>query len=976
MICYLLFSCVATAQKSENFLKLTHVFQQGSFPLVKENHATSILIDSADANVVRIAAQAIASDIELVTTARPAIVTTVNSNNRFLIITGTFGKSVAIDELVKSKKLEISKIQNKWESFSITTINAPIKGIQQALVIAGSDPRGTAYGLFELTKAAGVSPWVWWADVVPAKHKMLFVLPGSFSSKEPSVKYRGFFLNDEDWGLQPWAAKTFEPETGDIGPKTYAKIFELMLRLRVNLIWPAMHDCTKAFFTIPGNAKVAEDHGILIGTSHAEPMLRNNVGEWNEKTMGHFNYINNKETVYKYWEERVKESRDINAIYTLGMRGVHDSKMEGIADTKEAVLLLETIFKDQREMLARHINENVSEIPQVFTAYKEVLEIYDNGLKLPDDVTIVWPDDNYGYIQRLNNEEEMARPGGSGVYYHASYWGRPHDYLWISSTHPSLIQQEMMKAFENGSNRLWVLNVGDIKPLEYSIELFSDMAFNSTPFTEKGYAKKHLLQWSTNLFGKEAAQKIQSILWEYYNLAFERRPEFMGWSQTEPTTKTNYTAYNHFYFGDEAQKRIDRYQALENKLKALRGGIVPKDESAFYQLVYYPVIVASLMNKKFLFRDKSYYYAKQNRLSAVDYKKLSKDAYDGIIRETNYYNNNLSGGKWKNMMSMKPRNLPVFLEPDFPEIEVNQPGGWSIACEGVAINDSLLLQGNEIFRLPSFDNLNRQTYFIDVFLTGSKAVEWTVSPSAPWIKLSQSSGRLSADFGNKQVRLFVSVDWTKFPGNKPNQGQITFSGAGKQIFLAVTGSRHSVTGNLKGFIENNGYVSIKAVHFSRVKNGSGNWQLLPGIGYAGEALVAGMVALKDTVSIKDTAWVRKNSSFAEYDFYTFSPANSTLTVFTLPTHPLNNSFSMRYAVSIDDGPLKMIDFRTYGRSEEWKQNVLRNRAERTIDLPFLEQGLHKLRIYSVDPGVILDEILVDLGGLKTAYSGIPETKAN
>jgi hypothetical protein len=358
----------------------------------------------------------------------------------------------------------------------------------------------------------GVSPFVWWADVMPNKKKLLFVT-GNYTSPAPSVKYRGIFLNDEDWGLQPWAAKTFEPETGDIGPKTYAKIFELMLRLKANLIWPAMHESTKAFFQIQGNAEVAKKYSILIGTSHAEPMLRNNVGEWNEKTMGHFNYITNKERVYKYWEDRVKESSGIDAIYTLGMRGVHDSKMEGIKDEKEAVPLLENIIKEQRELLARYVNKDVNTIPQAFTVYKEVLDIYDNGLKLPEDVTLVWPDDNYGYIQRLNNETEKKRPGGSGVYYHVSYWGRPHDYLWVSSTHPALVQEEMMKAYENGSSRIWVLNVGDIKPLEYNTELFMDMAYDVTSFKEKSYSRDHILQWAAGLFGKEHAPKIQSVLW-------------------------------------------------------------------------------------------------------------------------------------------------------------------------------------------------------------------------------------------------------------------------------------------------------------------------------------------------------------------------------------------------------------------------------------------------------------------------------
>src|SRR5436190_2111763 len=422
---------------------------------------------------------------------------------------------------------------------------------------------GTAYGVFTLSQNIGISPWYWWADVPVMQQKELIINQPDLISKTPAVKYRGIFINDEDWGLQPWAARTFEPETNDIGPKTYAKVFELLLRLKANLIWPAMHPSTKAFFYYPENVIVARNYQIMIGSSHAEPMLRNNVSEWDVKTMGNFNYLTNKETVLKYWERRVKETSNINAIYTMGMRGVHDGQMEGVKDLKEAVPLVERIIKDERSLLAKYVNKNVTGIPQVLTPYKEVLEIYDNGLKVPEDVTLVWPDDNYGYIQRLNNEKEKARKGGAGIYYHASYWGRPHDYLWLSTTHPSLVREEMLKAYETGADRLWVLNVGDIKPQEYNIQQFLDIAFDPAPFKNSRYSKQHLLLWLTTIFGLEKAQQILPVMWEYYQLAFERKPEFMGWSQTEPETKTKYTEYNHFYFGDEAQKRIDRYTSLE-----------------------------------------------------------------------------------------------------------------------------------------------------------------------------------------------------------------------------------------------------------------------------------------------------------------------------------------------------------------------------------------------------------------------------
>ena len=969
------FALNAQLQKTAG-LQIVSAMQPGAFPLVQNSKATSIITDTADAKVVSIAAQAVASDIELVSGARPAVVSSIQKSTDYLIIAGTIGHSAYIDQLIASKKLNVAAIQDKWESFIITTINTPFSGIKQAVVIAGSNMRGTAYGLFELSKMAGVSPWVWWADATPASQKALYVLPGTITAGEPSVKYRGIFLNDEDWGLQPWAAKTFEPATGDIGPKTYAKIFELLLRLKANLIWPAMHPSTKAFFHYPGNVKVAEEYGIIIGSSHAEPMLRNNVDEWNEKTMGHFNYLTNKDSIYKYWEDRVKQSRGINAIYSIGMRGIHDGQMEGVKDLKEAVPIVEGIMQDERALLSKYINPDATKVPQVLTPYKEVLDIYDNGLKVPEDVTLVWPDDNYGYISRLNGAEEASRSGGSGVYYHASYWGRPHDYLWLSSTHPSLIQEEMMKACKNGSSRLWVLNVGDIKPLEYNIEYFLNMAYDATAFKDASYTKQHLLNWAENLFGKDKASQIRSVLWEYYQLAFERRPEFMGWSQTEPTTKTNYTAFNHFFYGDEAQRRLNRYEALEEQVKALRSQIAPKEAAAFYQLVYYPVVGASLMNKKFLYRDKSYLYAKQGRASAADYARLSQVAYDSIVQETDYFNNRLSGGKWKYMMSMKPRDLPVYQEPVLPETKVNNREGWGIAPEGFVTTDSSLLPNATTLQLPPFDPLNQQQYFIDIFLKGSKAVNWIASVSNPRIQLSQTTGELKPVTGKKDTRLYVTIDWNKASGKKDFNGNITFSGNGEQFSVAVTGNALSLPSSTgrQNFIENNGYVSMFAAHCSKqINKGSGDWKRLPNQGYTGDALETGTVELKDTLHIRDTGWLRQNGSYVEYNFYTFKPANATATVYTLPTHPLNKVYSMRYAVSVDGGPLQIVDFCTYGRSEEWKQNVLSNRAERKVNLSFVDKGPHTLCIYSIDPGVILQSIVIDLGGLKKAYSAIPET---
>jgi hypothetical protein len=936
------------------------------FLLTDSEKGLQILYSTAGPRLDSIAAHLLANDLKMVTGKMPPVITDVANAKGNVIVIGNIASSL-IQQFLGNHK-ELDSLRGRWECYGITGVENPNNNISKAMVIAGSDARGTAFGVFTLSEILGVSPWYWWADMAVKQKKDLKLNLVTYLSSPPAVKYRGIFVNDEDWGLQPWAAKTFEPETGDIGPKTYAKVFELLLRLKANLIWPAMHPSTKAFFSYPGNKKMAEDFGIVIGTSHAEPMLRNNVGEWEEKTMGPFNYLTNKEKVYQYWESRVKESTALDAIYTMGMRGVHDSGMEGVKSAKAAVPLLEQIIKDQRGLLEKYRGIKADSIPQVFTAYKEVLDIYDNGLKIPEDITLVWPDDNYGYIQRLSNAEEQKRSGGSGVYYHASYWGRPHDYLWLPSTHPGLMYEEMEKAREAGATRLWVLNVGDIKPLEYNIELFLKMAYDTPSDNPVARVRPYTRWWITKPY------TVDHLLSQYYQLAFERRPEFMGWSRTEPTTPTTTTQYNHFFYGDEAQKRIDKYDSLVKEVKNFWSKLDKSDSAAFYQLVYYPVVCAAWMNKKFLYRDKAIYYARQNRLSAFDYAAQSKAAYDSIVKETEYYNNVLSGGKWKNIMSMKPRNLPVYQEQEIPAFTIDRSAGWSIAPEGFVTKDSSLIPGNGTM-LPAFDNINKQRYFIDVFLNDNKPIEWKAGVSDGWIRISQTSGSLSREWGKNQVRIWVDVDWAKVGKKKELTGRIVFTGGGKQMEVKVQCHRPFDKEELDGgeYAENNGFVCIYPINNRRGHNDTANgWLPVLGLGYTGGAMeVVRQPGKRDSNSSLNADSIKRNNARLYYSFDTYTSAAAAITVYTIPTQPLNNKFSMRYGVSVDEGPLSIVDFKTVGRSEEWKENVLRNRAERTIQLPHLNKGKHTLKIYAIDPGVILDEIRIDLGGLKKAYSAIP-----
>ena len=951
---------------------LSGVSTAQDFSLAATDKSLLILYSKTGPKLDSVCAYLLAADIELVTGRRPPVVSDLSKAKGNVIAIGHVQSSLIQTFIGRQSSLH-KNLEGKWECFALTVTDHPTNNISKAYVVAGSDTRGTAFGVFTLSEKIGVSPWYWWADVPVKKQPNLLVHQPDYVSTTPSVKFRGIFINDEDWGLQPWAAKTFEPETKNIGPKTYAKVFELLLRLKANLIWPAMHPSTKPFYTISGNKETANAYEIIVGSSHAEPMLRNNVGEWDEKKQGHFNYITNKPAVSAYWESRVKEAGATNVMYTMGMRGVHDSGMEGVKDAKEAVPLLEQIIGDQRGLFQKYINPDATKVPQVLTLYKEVLDVYANGLKVPEDITLIWPDDNYGYIHQLSNAEEAKRPGGSGVYYHASYWGRPHDYLWLSTTHPALIREEMTKAYLMNARQVWVVNVGDIKPGEYDLQLFMDMAYHVEPFMNSHDSKQHLKNWVSGLFGDQFSTSIANILWDYYQLAFERKPEFMGWSQTEPITPVKpLTAYNHHFFGDQAKRRVDQYSALEKKVKEIGVSIPQPLKDAYYELVEYPVVGASLMNKKFLYRDKANLYASQGRLSAGYYAALSKQAYSEIVKETDYFNNQLAGGKWKGMMSMNPRELPAYEMPDDNFAKKSTKPDWEVIPEGYAKPDS---GTGSSLSLPEFDQWNKQTYFVDVFLSRETSLSFKVIPSANWIKVSQTQGILNPKEGQSDVRLRVEIDWTKAP-KQALAGTVSIESGNltKNIAIKANNAPIPALSGYTGFVESAGFIAIDATNSSTRTEGKGapRWEVVEGLGSTGKALEALPLSVQSTTQFSDTTLIRANPSVT-YNFFTYRPSAAEFNVYTLPTFPLTNEQEMRYAISIDGGKLTVLNFKTVGRTEEWKQNVLSNTAHRMIKQPSLSAGKHTLTIYRIDPGVILDRIFIDLGLNQSVYGSVTET---
>ncbi|HRZ97713.1 MAG TPA: glycosyl hydrolase 115 family protein [Paludibacter sp.] len=614
------------------------LYSQSNFTFVKGNDL-QVSINQNEAEVVHTALEIFSKDFQQVFQGKVIF----NSVGNVLI--GTIGGNSEAEKLIKLTDIQVLK--TKREGFVLEVQNGK-------LIVLGSDKRGTAYGILEISRLMGVSPWEWWADSPIATKEKLVLKNGFRTLQSPSVKHRGIFINDEDWGLTPWSYKNYEPSDikGAIGPKTHARIFELLLRLRANTFWPAMHDCSVAFYMTPGNKQMADKYGIYVGTSHCEPMMRSSNTEWKIAGTGDYNYLTNRDNILKFWEERTTELASSDNIYTLGIRGVHDGKMQGANTIQEQKEAITQILKDQREMIKRIVNPDIEKVSQVFIPYKEVLDVYNDGLEVPEDVTLMWTDDNYGYINHFPNNVERNRKGGNGVYYHVSYWGRPHDYLWLSTTHPAQMYYQMKMAYDKGARDMWVINVGDIKPAEYQLEMLMDMAWNidGIPGNQAGL-DKHLKNWLQREFGKKQADDLLQMMNEYYRLAYIRKPEFMGNTRTEESNPAYKIVSDLPWSEQEINQRIVDYQFIENQVKKISSSIPESKKSAWFQLIEYPVVATAQMNKKIL-------YGQLARHGKADWS-LSDKAYDQIVSLTKHYNE-LNGGKWKYMMDAAPRDLAVF----------------------------------------------------------------------------------------------------------------------------------------------------------------------------------------------------------------------------------------------------------------------------------------------------------------------------
>ena len=892
------------------------------------------------------------------------------------MIVGTVGGSALIRRLAEAGKIDTAPLEGAWERYLIQTVANPLPGIRKALVIAGSDRRGAAYGLFTLSELIGVSPWYWWADVPVKKHAALHVDAPLTYSQTPSVRYRGIFLNDEDWGLTPWASQTFEPERGNIGPRTYAKVCELLLRLKANYLAPAMHPVSTSFNQIPENKLVADTFAIVMGSTHCEPLLLNTASEWDTKTMGPWNYDKNKEGINRVLTQRVRENSPYENVYTLALRGLHDGVMSTTLPMHEKVRMLQQALLDQRRILAENIDRPIETVPQAFTPYKEVLEIYSNGLELPDDITIVWPDDNYGYMKRLSGVREQRRTGRSGVYYHVSYLGVPHSYLWFSTTPPSLMYEELRKAYDTTADRLWLVNCGDLKGSEMQVSLFLDMAWDIGRFTADNVVS-YPARWLAGIFGEAYYDRLEAMTREHLRLAFPRKPEYMGWGyhwnrfdhNCEQLTDTDFSFTNY----DEAQRRLEAYRQLGARAEALLHEIGDEARPAFYQLVYYPLRGAELMNRMTLGGQRNRWYARQGRAATNAVRDEVQRCYDSLQVITRGYNS-LLGGKWNHMMSMRQNYDGVSAYFNLPHLATHDAAGAPRLALQVAGED---VTGARAFHaLPAFDNYLRRTYPVEIYNRGGGTLAWTAHASEPWVVLSKSAGK-TAD----EERITVGIDWEKAPSGNAVPAQIVFR-AGEQsekVLVSLFNPTAPSRAELRGiYVENNGCVSIPAAGCHRVReNDRIKITAVEDLGIEGPALQLG----DPTAPLQ--IFRSRDVPCAEYDFYAFDAGSVDVYTYVLPTFPLhadrdfrigeNTNTDTKYSVQIDDGALATPSSSHVEYSQVWFESVLRNCAVNKSTLHIDKPGRHTLRIRVGDSGIVLQKIVLDFGGMKRSYLGPQST---
>ena len=912
---------------------------QDTFPMVTHGKATPLVVDSTDWPGVARAARDLADDVQRVTGIHPALSRTAKGDAfEDAIIIGTIGKSNLIDDLVRAGKLDVAGVRGKWEAAVTTTVDSPLPGIKHALVIAGSDKRGTIFGIYDLSEQIGVSPWYWWADVRIPHHEELYVRQGRFLQPEPAVKYRGIFLNDEAPCLTGWTEEKF----GGRNSKFYRHIFELLLRLKANYLWPAMW--SSAFNEDdPQNPVLADEYGIVMGTSHHEPMLRSQQ-EWKRHGSGPWNYETNGDELRNFWRQGIERNRNFESTITLGMRGDGDKPMSD----KDDLELLEKVVHDQLQILKRESTPTLDGDLKLWALYKEVQGYYEKGMRVPDDVMLLWSDDNWGNLRRLPTPEERNRRGGSGIYYHFDYVGGPRSYKWINTNPISRVWEQMHLALEYGADRLWIVNVGDLKPMEFPMEFFLDYARTPGQW-DQDHLHQFAVDWAKRDFGSEHAEDIAAAIEGYTHLLGRRKPELLS-----PAT----FSISNF---QEAARVEAEWDSLEKRVDDLAAKLPESEQASYFELVQYPVDAASTVTKMYIAAGENALAAKQGRVTTNDYAARTHFLFDRDQQLATRYNHGLLQGRWDHMMDQPHigytswHDPPANIMPPVAVLAIPDLGALGVA---VGDNDSANLD------LGEFDSLGQQVKILTLFNKGKQAVDYSLKSNVPWVQFARSNASLQGTVA-KQVDVPVHIDWTTVPSGLQKAEILASDGRKEVARISLTTRRQDVDrSNLRGFAESDGYIAIEAAHTSERSSGKVRWTEIPDFGRT----LSGMTPMPVTAASDMQSTVAMS-----YRIHTYEDGQFNLELIAAPSMDFVPGRGLRLAISVDDGPRKIVDLLENHTDRDWDRAV--SDEARIVDVPvdIASAGNHTLHVWYVDPGVVLERLVLSRHALPKTYLGPPES---
>jgi len=919
---------------------------QGSLCVVGRGPVSPIYVDKSDFPGVARAANDLAQDIGRVTGKPATVATAMDPAMPAPILIGTLGKSAIIDALAASSKLNVSAIRGKWESYVLQIVSDPLPGIKQALVIAGSDKRGTIYGIYDLSENIGVSPWYWWADVPVEHHDTICVNPRPVVQGPPAVKYRGIFINDEAPAMSGWTKQKF----GGFNSKMYTHVFELLLRLRANYLWPAMWGA--AFNEDdPQNPALADEYGIVMGTSHQEPMDRAQ-GEFDHRFKpDQWDYVHHPDVMEKFWQEGVRRNKGYENIYTLGMRGRNDSSMLPGASEAENAGVLDKIISRQRQMLVDQVNPDIQKVPQLLAIYKEVEGFYAHGMQVPDDVTLLWTDDNFGDLRRLPTTEERNRPGGAGIYYHFDYVGGPRSYKWLNTNPLPKIQEQMNLAYQYGADRIWIVNVGDLKPMELPIEFFLTMAWDPTAMAKTKVAD-FTTQWATREFGAANAVAIADVVSKY--------AKYNGWRKPELLSPSTYSLINY----EEADRVESAWNSLTREAESINNRLLPSQRPAYFELALYPIEACANLNELYIAAARNALYAAQGRQSANAQAQRVRALFARDKALSDQYNQ-LLDGKWNHMMDQTHIGYTSWNDPRtnvMPEVkEVVSTAGahLGVAVEG---SENSWPGKSTSASLPPIDSLGDQRRWIDVFSRSSETESFTAKARETWIKLDQVAEDTSSD-----RRLRISIDWKAVPAGVQT-GTIVITGQhGESVSVAVTAvhvptasqAAQGAFGNLTEAFTIPASAAAKNVGM----NGT-QWQPLPDYGRTDAAM--------EVFPVTSIAMTPPNSPHLDYPIYLARAGEIAVRTVLGPTQKLLPERGLRLGVSIDDSTVQVIDAGEASASVtsgKWGKLVSDNVQTLTFRESVSRPGMHTLRVWMIDPDVVLEYIVV--GDPKPSYFGPP-----